>query len=609
MKSRNAFFLFTRIRVKHNLLSRFYQFYNNESAGNQNLDAKTITTTGLAIGLFLSPSSHQFLQANTGFQDLPGIVIIDNIAMSDRDNATSKIDTVIYENNRNNFLYLRYPIKYGNNEPWNTIDINNRADLYLKKQPSPQNLVPQYIINGDEDNFEYHNKETINIEAIRKATAAALEKYKPNLGQISLKEKQKNSEFDINIQTKDKKLIYNSNLSLVVVSYLDYANNTSPDRLPPQYDNPDFIYNNVVRELPLGPEGQRVRFKTDGSLNKSFKLEELTDQIRQQSGVAIFLQDMSTKQIWVTGTCRFANLDGVDQPMYLNWNNQPESMYTDELKKTKWTEVEKETGLQLMTLNVRDIPTNTDLRKISLEIGQSGSDNKFFDILAYDIPKALQDNIKNLTFDPKTSHIHIEFINPLTHLDPQTPIFSYITHFKERVYHNSFSFQAKNLEVLDSNGNIPYFYLNNPKIYHHNQIATETNPLDFNKDTWINEADIQEFLPNFGYLDTDPQYSENYDIYPPSRVVDGEYKEKGDGRIDVQDLAHLINTVREQYRLGKAAEAVNPGFVYPCVKQEIKDQLVQKMCELFPFLKEEKAFIKNTIASYLHDLRKGVYDE
>jgi len=596
--------------MKHNLLSRFYQFCNNESSGSQNLDAKTITTTGLAISLFLSPSSHQFLQANTGFQDLPGNVIIDNISISNQWNATCMSDTVMYDNDRNNFFLLRYAIEKGaNKDPWSNVDVNNRADLYLIKPPNPFNGAPQYIANGDESDSKYPPTRGLSLEKVRKTFTAALEKYNPNLGQISLKEKQKNSEFEIEVKTKDKKLIYNSNLSLVVVSYLDYANNTSPDRLPPQYDHPDFIYNNVVRELPLGPEGQRVRFKTDGSLNKSFKLEELTDQIRQQSGVAIFLQDMSTKQIWVTGTCRFANLDGVDQPMYLNWNNQPESMYTDELKKTKWTEVEKETGLQLMTLNVRDIPTNTDLKKISLEIGQSGIDNKFFDILAYDIPKALQDNIKNLTFDPKTSHIHIEFINPLTHLDPQTPIFSYITHFKERVYKNSFNFQAKNLEVLDSQGNIPYFYLNNPKIFHHNQLPVSTNPLDFNKDTWVNEADIQEFLPNFGYLDTDPQYLEQYDIYPPSKVVDGEYKEKGDGRIDVQDLAHLINTVREQYRLGKAAEAVNPGFVYPCVKQEIKDQLVQKMCELFPFLKEEKAFIKNTIASYLHDLRKGVYDE
>jgi hypothetical protein len=526
--------------------------------------------------------------------------------MSNRDNATSKIDTVIYENNRNNFLYLRYPIKYSNNEPWNTIDINNRADLYLKKEPSPQNLVPQYIINGDENNVKHSNKKTVNIEAIRKATAAALEKYNPNLGQISLKENKKNSEFEIKLQTEDKKLIYNTNLSLVVVSYLDYANNTSPDQLPAQYDYPDFIYNNVVRELPLGPEGQRIRFKTDGSLHKSFKLEELNDKVRQQSGLAIILQDMSTKQILVVGTCKFANLDGIDQPMYLNWNNQPESVFTDELKKTKWTEVEKETGLQLMTLNVCDIPTNTDLKQISLEIGQSGPDSTFFDILGYDIPKSLQDNIKNLTFDPKTSHINIEFITPLTHSGLKTPIFSYITHFKKRVYETTFSFQAKNLEVLDSNGNIPYFYLNNPKIFHYNVLVISTNPLDFDENTWINGADIREFLPNFGYLNTDPQYSENYDIYPPSRVIDGELKEKGDGRIDIQDLYHLVKAVSEQEELARKIKEVNPDFVYPTIDQSIKTRVLTQLCDILPplglGLGENQELNFETITNQIEDI-------
>jgi hypothetical protein len=132
-------------------------------------------------------------------------------------------------------------------------------------------------------------------------------------------------------------------------------------------------------------------------------------------------------------------------------------------------------------------------------------------------------------------------------------------------------------------------------------MVTTNNPLDFNNDTWINEEDIQEFLPKYGYLDTDPEYLEIFDIYPPSRVIDGEDKEKGDGRIDVQDLYLLVRTVSEQEELAEKIKAVNPDFIYPTVDESIKDRVLTQICTLLSTLElsENNELNIQTISTHL----------
>jgi len=557
----------------------------NEETGNSPALAKvngkktiiTVLATTLATGLMLSPSSYEQLSAKDDFIPLESKVIVENLAKSNMANGTYFLDASTWINGRENFFPLRYPLQGGGNrEPLNSVDINNRANLYLFKPPKPYDNVPQYIASGNESNRKYGN---LNFDNVNKALSEALKNQK-QLATFSIKENQKNSDFEIELETTDKKLIANRNLNLVVISYLDYANNTSPDKLPKDYDYPDFIYNNVVRELPLGSEGTKIIFKNDGLIKSKFSLKRISDENRQQSGLVLAIQDMSTKEILATGVCRLANLDGIDKPMYLNWNNQPENVFDEYYKNEENVKkILNWTGLQEMTLNVKDIPTNTDLKKIALEIGKSGgspgyTDSEYFDILGYTIPQSLQENIKYLDFDPDTSRLEIEFIRPLTHLDPETPIFTYITHFKQKTAGNgSFNFQAKNLQILDSNSCIPYFDLNNPKGRHRNQLGVRVNPLDFNQDTWINEHDLSHLIDRFGTNENDKNWDPIYDIHQ-----EGVSK----GRIDIGDIRKMINENNRQSRFKEIIKEQNPWAELDSVDPTLKAEVQIKLKRLLP---------------------------
>lgn len=558
-------------------------FLKEETTSSQalvELDAKKSLATLVTTAIILSPGSYKSLQANSNFIPLENKVIVENIAISNQANALSLYNRATWNNGRENFFYLRYPLQMGGNrEPWNNMDINNRASLYLYKAPNPYDAAPQYIANGDQSTNKYdEGKGGMTYGSVDKALSEAL-KNQEQLATFSIKENQKNSDFEIEVKTTEKKLIANRNLNLVVISYLDYANNTSPDKLPKDYDYPDFIYNNVVRELPLGSEGTKIIFKNDGLIKSKFSLKRITDENRQNSGLVLALQDMSNKKLLATAVCRFANLDGIDKPMYLNWNNQPESIFTKEMSANDYEKVRIYTGLQEMTLNVRDIPTNTDLQKIGLEISKSGQtlnriDSEYFDILGYSIPLSLQKNIKYLDFDPDTSRLEIEFIRPLTHLDAETPIFSYITHIKKsNIEKGTFNFQAKNLQILDSNNCIPYLYLNNPKALDQNQLVTRINPLDFNKDTWINEHDLSQLIDQFGTNENDKNWDPIYDIHQGG---------VSKGRIDIGDIRKMINENNRQNRFKEIIKEQNPWAELDSVDPTLKAEVQIKLRRLLP---------------------------
>jgi hypothetical protein len=84
--------------------NRLKQFIKNESSVDRNIpDSKKIIATGLVISMLFSPFSYNFLQANTGFQNLDNKILIENISNSKQANGTYFADTIIYDNNRNNF--------------------------------------------------------------------------------------------------------------------------------------------------------------------------------------------------------------------------------------------------------------------------------------------------------------------------------------------------------------------------------------------------------------------------------------------------------------------------------------------------------------------------
>jgi len=564
------------------------QEFLNEEACNSPALAKvngkkaiiTVLAATLATGLMLSRSSYEQLSAKEDFIPLESKAIIENLAISNRTNATYFYDASTWINGRENFFYLRYPLlaQSGNQDQWGSYSVNKRMEFYMFKKPNPDDGIPQYIANGNESNSKY-NKSLMTYETVNKALTEAL-KNKKQMANFSIKENKDISEFELKVEVADSKLISNRNINLVIVSYLDYANNTSPDKLPKGSDHPDYIYQNVAREFPFDVEGKKIMFKKDGILEEKFRLKTVSPSNRQQSGFVVFIQDMSTKEILATGVCRLANLDGIDKPMYLNWNNQPENVFDEYYKNEENVKkILNWTGLQEMTLNVKDIPINTDLKKIGLEIGKSGgspgyTDSEYFDILGYTIPQSLQENIKYLDFDPDTSRLEIEFIRPLTHLDPETPIFTYITHFKkDNKEKGTFNFQAKNLQILDSNNCIPYFYLNNPKIWHRNQLLIDPNPLDFNQDTWINEHDLSHLIDRFGTNENDKNWDPIYDIC----------QEAGSqGRVDIGDIRKMINENNRQNRFKEIIKEQNPWAELDSVDPTLKAEVQIKLKRLLP---------------------------
>ncbi len=128
-------------------------------------------------------------------------------------------------------------------------------------------------------------------------------------------------------------------------------------------------------------------------------------------------------------------------------------------------------------------------------------------------------------------------------------------------------------------------------------MVTTNNPLDLNSDTNIDEKDIERFLPAFGVTDKDPNYINKYDIYPQN-IKEGT---QGDGRIDIQDLYHLVKAVSEQEKLADRIKEVNPDFVYPTIDQSIKTEVLTQICKLLPPLEldENQELNIETIANHL----------
>ena len=550
-------------------------FLKEETTNSQalvDLDAKKSFTTLVTTAIILSPGSYQHLLAQNSYTKLPNKVLIEHLTRQDYDAGSYFYDAASHTLGKEEFAYLRLPYQ-GNNfrEQWLTPQSEERILFHFRRY----NYVPQIVVNG-KSNKDFSD----TYKDWEKTMAEQLKNKKDNVDFSILEDKEKSS-FNLEIQTKDKELINSKDLNLVVISFQDFVNNASVVEPKAPYNNPDYLYRNIARDFPFGAHGQRIIFDKDGNYKTSFKLSRLFAENRQMTGLIFVLEKTQKtpdnkkeeKKVSAVAVCYLANLDGIDKPMYLNWGNQPENIRQEEYSKNNYEKIKKYTGLQEMILNVKDIPTNTDLKKIGLEIGKSGNDSDFFDILGYTIPQSLQENIKYLDFDPATSRLEIEFIRPLTHLDPETPIFTYITHFKKNTHQVSFNFQSRNLQVLDSKNCIPYFYLNNPKIHHRNQLLVSINLLDFNKDTWINEHDLSHLIDRFGTNENDKNWDPIYDIHQGG---------VSKGRIDIGDIRKMINENNRQNRFKEIIKEQNPDAELDSVSLDIKSQVIEQLSQILP---------------------------
>jgi hypothetical protein len=109
------------------------------------------------------------------------------------------------------------------------------------------------------------------------------------------------------------------------------------------------------------------------------------------------------------------------------------------------------------------------------------------------------------------------------------------------------NFKWKSFSATDTNHCLVNYSLREQRTLFPVRMVTVENPFDFNNDTWIDEEDIQLFLPSFGSRQGDPEFSKKYDIHPTVN----EEGLRGDGKIDFLDLYYLVSEMKQQDALMK----------------------------------------------------------
>ncbi len=530
----------------------------NEKLNNQKIIKQSIAL-GTAIGTIASFSPEK-INANENFLNLPNITLIEHLGCSDLDNCSRVINWKLIklkQEQKNNLFFLRIHSKYANNgDIWSTDDSDKRVRFYAYDNPNPHDSARQLIVNGKSDK-DYSGS---SLETWPKIIDYGLENQK-KMATFSLKENKETKSLELECKSIDKNILKNNNLNLIAISYQDWVDNAKPS-VPDKNGWIDISYRNMCRDFPFGPKGEKIKFDKNGFFTKKFKLPHLLDYNRHVSGIVLALQDMSTKEILATGLCKFANLDGISEATYFNWNDLPENIfvmdkngeYTNQIKK----EAMQYTGLQEMTFSLNKAQ---DVKSIELEVYRNTNDAKMFENLGYIIHEDIKDNIDKVEFDPKTQRIKITLKEPI---NGDKKIFSYITHFKDNniIKDATIGFSVKNIIITDSKGNLIYLDGNNIQDHFTNQLVVDINPLDLNEDTWVNQEDMDELLDNFGTIKKDKNFEEKYDIYPPSPSRALEDKEKhGDGRIDILDIVTLQKEINRQNELLEIVKKQNPGAV------------------------------------------------
>jgi hypothetical protein len=208
------------------------------------------------------------------------------------------------------------------------------------------------------------------------------------------------------------------------------------------------------------------------------------------------------------------------------------------------------TGLQEMRFNLKNTESK-NIKHIELEIYQNSNDKQFYDILGFKIPEKQKNNIVSIKFDPKTNRISIDFINPIDS-DEEVEAFSFLTHYTaDNITKDAtIGYPVKNIIITNDKGNLVYFDGNSIQDYFDNQLLISINPFDLNGDTWVDQKDMEQFIPNFGKTAKDNNFDKIYDIFPPAPSDLPEDKIKqGDGRIDLLDFLVLQQEIERQDKL------------------------------------------------------------
>ncbi len=474
--------------------------------------------------------------------------------------ATVEVMRYLNKIESDSFFIIRLPLKKGsNNDVYATDESNKRANYYLLSPPNNYNLIPQLIFNG-----KSNNAFSGNIDNQFESLISHTKENPQQQGKFSINEVEKNKKYEVEFTTTEKKLLNSNNYNLVVIAYQDWVNVNA--------ENGERTYRNVFLESPLSPLGIGRKISKEGILSYSFNLNKITDQNRKQSGFVVFLQnknvqDKNAKQIIATGLCRFAELDGIKEPAYFNWDNRPKSVIDYQKGTMASDEYLDLTGMKERSLFVNNLK---DVKKIKFSIYKNNRDSNIYDILAGQLDKNLKEKAK-FSFDPKNYEIIIEFNKPITS-EKNTKIFSLYEHIKKDTPNLCYAHLISNISVEDDKGNQIYFTVNDIGYAYPNQGVSRQNKTDFDSDTWVGPKDEQIIMDEFGKFKGDNDWTSQTEKCDLNK----------DGRIDAADLAEfeLAKDGRvDNYKRAKIVFETNPSSLPTEIQREIEKDLKKLQIE------------------------------
>lgn len=501
-------------------------------------------------------------------------VLVEHLTQANYDNGINQIKGIIIKYNipKDLLFIIRLPYKYSGSkyDPWATDIVNKRMDFYLSKPPKPNYVLPQLIADG-KSNKEFQGNQTWE-ELLKNANK------KDHQAKFKVQANENNS-LTIECEATNPDILKNNNLNLVAISYQDWVNllGTSPKG--------ETTYRNVVNKFHLEPEGVRVKFdKNTGKITKTISLENISEEIFEQSGLILALQDMSNKSVKAVGLLHFAKLHGIEKPTVGNWNDYPDHNY-DASGKLIDKKYILQTGKQEMVFSLE----NTDeITKVAMGIKQDSNDNKYFHIEGYKIYDDVKDNIKSVKFNKKTSNIEIDFIRPISNKE-KLKIFSYIVDFTLDNYNKNeeFGFQLKDINIRKGN-NIPYLDFNDLLKGSCNQPVVEKNPYDLTDDASVNDEDMKKFLPEFGSESKDKTFEPKFDF-------------NKDLKINMEDFIMLLREIKRQKALEEIVEKQNSNIIELKIGQPTPNDIQRKISIEQKFKEQQIKNIKDQISKIVKE--------
>lgn len=295
----------------------------------------------------------------------------------------------------------------------------------------------------------------------------------------------------------------------------------------------------LIQSYPLGPLGSPITIKQGSTVQQKIVLGSVPQKDRNMMGIIFFVQDMETKEVLNASLFSFAK---EEEPAYFNWNHWPKSIVDlTQRPRTPLPEYVKLTGLGEMKLSVTNAK---DLKYLAFEIARNTTRNErgeivdedpVYEILASIVNKNL--SVEKFSFDRSTRRTTIEFNPPL---NGNADLVSLVTRFIKSDPTQSSSYKIKDFQALNSNKESIFYDVNDIKRFFPVQLVIHENPLDFNKDTQVDDQDLNLLVASFGTQRGDKKFQPRFNI-----DITGFSK----NRIDIGDVLKMIQAVNDQKRL------------------------------------------------------------